>query len=155
MGISSTCRRTSSCTTPPRPEAKPTSTCGRCPSASACPPASMSSYLPPMSPTRRGNSSSESSLKRGISLSECQLGFPHLPLRGCSCGPSYSQEAAGPTSFRATPTGLCHSILWGHYSGSLSPLIAFNSTGMQSWGTTGLTKFPRLALNSLRLASNL
>lgn len=158
-GISNTCRRTSSCTTPPRPEAKPTSTCGRCPSASACHPASMSSYPPPTSPTRRGNSSSESSPKRGISLSECQPGFPHLPLRGHSCGPSYSQEAAGPISFRSFGTHpQAFAIL---YSGtftqvpSVLSLIAFYSTGVQSRGATGLTKLPRLALNSLRLASNL
>ncbi|KAM5240899.1 calpain-3 isoform 5-T5 [Hipposideros larvatus] len=80
-GTSSTCRRTSSCTTPPRPGAKPTSTCGRCPSASACLPASTSSCPPPTSPTRRGNSFSGSSLKRGTSLSESKPCLPYLFLQ--------------------------------------------------------------------------
>lgn len=144
MGISNICRRTSSCTTPPRPEAKPTSTCGRCPSASACRPASTSSYPPPTSPIRRGNSSSGSSLKRGISLSEYQPGFPHLSLRGHSCGPSHSQEAAGPF-----PSGLLGHTHWPLPCCTLGPVLRFPHSFdcfLQHWG---VTKFPRLALNSL------
>lgn len=118
-GISNTCRRTSSCTMPPRPGAKPTSTCGRCPSASACRPASMSLSPPLTSPIRRGNSSSGSSLKRGISLSEYQPSFPHLSLKGHSCGPSHSQEAAGPISFRALGTHLLAFVIL--HSGACVP----------------------------------
>ncbi|XP_032479588.1 calpain-3 isoform X3 [Phocoena sinus] len=96
---SSTCRRTSSCTTPPRPGAKPTSTCGRCLSASACLPASMSLCPPPTSPTRRGNSSSGSSLKRGTSLRKLRIQSPWIgQCVGETTGMVVSARAAAPSS---------------------------------------------------------
>lgn len=73
--ISSTCRRTSSCTALPRLAASPTSTCGRWRSASAWLLASMSLCHPPMSHTRRASSSSVSSQRRGTPQSEWERGW--------------------------------------------------------------------------------
>lgn len=70
MGTSSTCRRTSSCSTPPRLGVNPTSICARWPNVSAWAPENTSSFPPPTSRTRRESSFCESSLKRRTPQSE-------------------------------------------------------------------------------------
>lgn len=67
---SSTCRRSSSRLTPLRPAPGRTLTCERWPSASVWVQGSTSSFPPHTSPTRKASSSSASSLKGEIPLSE-------------------------------------------------------------------------------------
>ncbi|XP_070843131.1 calpain-3b isoform X5 [Chaetodon trifascialis] len=64
----STCRRTSSCTQPPKLNARPTSTCERSQSDSVCLRESMSSCLRPLNPIKRESSFSGSSLRSGSHL---------------------------------------------------------------------------------------
>lgn len=61
---------TSLCDMAQRPAPRPSSTCGRCALVSVCPPASISLYHPPLSPTKMETSACASSLKNRQSSSE-------------------------------------------------------------------------------------
>ncbi len=68
------CRRTSSCTRPPKLNVRPTSTCGRWRSVSVCLRGNMSSSPRPLKPIRRESSFSGSSLRSRAHLSKDRWG---------------------------------------------------------------------------------